>query len=385
MANRKITQLDILTLCKSTDVFPIVDDPLGVGETKQVTLANLMGSPGPIGVNTASSGTFSVFQLSKGVSVDEISNDPILQDSTSNILLTSYAIKAYVDNIDTDKILEGNSSVEVIADGTSVERVDIIVDTTLVATHSKVGLTLENGTVANEFSIDGTLADNSDTAIPTEKAVKTYVDAIPRDIIYEGDSSVEVIDDGTATARVEVIVDTTKVANLDQDVQVIGIDDNTFIAIDQTANSIVIPDDSAEVMTLTENGLGLENGTRINEFSIDGTLADNSDTAIPTEKAVKTYVDDDYVFVSDNTATVILSVGEIAIVDTTLVDTTGGIVEITLTGDNIGRITVKKISSDSVDIIVTPSVGTIDGSATTTINTLESITFATDTNNFYII
>jgi hypothetical protein len=31
--------------------------------------------------------------------------------------------------------------------------------------------------------------------------------------------------------------------------------------------------------------------TGVNEFSIDGTLAGNSDTAIPTEKAVKTYVD----------------------------------------------------------------------------------------------
>jgi len=32
-------------------------------------------------------------------------------------------------------------------------------------------------------------------------------------------------------------------------------------------------------------------GATINEFSTDGTLAGNSDTAVPTEKAVKTYVD----------------------------------------------------------------------------------------------
>ena len=35
----------------------------------------------------------------------------------------------------------------------------------------------------------------------------------------------------------------------------------------------------------------LQNGTSINEFSTDGTLAGNSDDAVPTEKAVKTYVD----------------------------------------------------------------------------------------------
>ncbi len=32
-------------------------------------------------------------------------------------------------------------------------------------------------------------------------------------------------------------------------------------------------------------------GAEINEFSTDGTLAGNSDLAVPTEKAVKTYVD----------------------------------------------------------------------------------------------
>ncbi len=41
-----------------------------------------------------------------------------------------------------------------------------------------------------------------------------------------------------------------------------------------------------------KGGIKLLNGGMINEFSVDGTLADNSDSAVPTEKAVKTYVDD---------------------------------------------------------------------------------------------
>jgi len=40
-----------------------------------------------------------------------------------------------------------------------------------------------------------------------------------------------------------------------------------------------------------EDTLGFDAGTTINEFSIDGTLAGNSDDAVPTEKAVKTYAD----------------------------------------------------------------------------------------------
>lgn len=43
-------------------------------------------------------------------------------------------------------------------------------------------------------------------------------------------------------------------------------------------------------MDLDEDGLNLQNGTRVNEFSTDGTMADDSDTAVPTEKAVREYV-----------------------------------------------------------------------------------------------
>ena len=45
------------------------------------------------------------------------------------------------------------------------------------------------------------------------------------------------------------------------------------------------------LMDLRYNGLAFNTGTRINEFSSDATLADNSYTAVPTERAVKTYVD----------------------------------------------------------------------------------------------
>ncbi len=43
--------------------------------------------------------------------------------------------------------------------------------------------------------------------------------------------------------------------------------------------------------TLFSRNLKLNSGSTISEFSIDGTLASNSDSKIPTEKAVKTYVD----------------------------------------------------------------------------------------------
>ena len=57
------------------------------------------------------------------------------------------------------------------------------------------------GASVNEFSTDGTLGQNSNTKVPTQNAVKTYVDAqisgLNADKILEGDTSVETIDTGS--------------------------------------------------------------------------------------------------------------------------------------------------------------------------------------------
>jgi hypothetical protein len=56
-------------------------------------------------------------------------------------------------------------------------------------------------------------------------------------------------------------------------------------------NGILFNIGASQYASITSAGLILANGTRIDEFSIDGTLAGNSDLAVPTEKAVKTYAD----------------------------------------------------------------------------------------------
>ena len=57
------------------------------------------------------------------------------------------------------------------------------------------------GASVNEFSTDGTLAQNSNNKVPTQNAVKTYVDGqiagLNADKILEGDTSVETIDSGS--------------------------------------------------------------------------------------------------------------------------------------------------------------------------------------------
>jgi hypothetical protein len=59
-----------------------------------------------------------------------------------------------------------------------------------------------------------------------------------------------------------------------------------------TAAIIATDSDGVRIFTTQDDGsIILRNGTSISEFSIDGTLAGDSDDAVPTEKAVKTYVD----------------------------------------------------------------------------------------------
>jgi hypothetical protein len=64
----------------------------------------------------------------------------------------------------------------------------------------------------------------------------------------------------------------------------------------ESSPGIISPDSNAGTKRWILQGIylataQLASGTSINEFSIDGTLAGNSDDAVPTEKAVKTYVD----------------------------------------------------------------------------------------------
>ena len=83
----------------------------------------------------------------------------------------------------------------------------------------------KQGATINEFSTDGTFADNSDTSVPTEKATKTYVDIqIAQAVAGSGtiqvgtspnQSKVEVTGSGISTDVVEVDIAGTEVFQID--------------------------------------------------------------------------------------------------------------------------------------------------------------------------
>lgn len=70
-------------------------------------------------------------------------------------------------------------------------------------------------------------------------------------------------------------------------------DADTKVEVEQSADEdkVRVTTAGTQRAVIDSNGLALENGGAVNEFSTDGTLAGNSDLAVPTEKAVKTYCD----------------------------------------------------------------------------------------------
>jgi hypothetical protein len=182
----------------------------------------------------------------------------------------------------------------------------------------------KQGATVNEFSTDGTMADNSDTSVPTERAVVTYVtdklasaeaqayiirslDSQTKIQVQEttGENIIRFDTDGSErltiddTGQITAATGYTPTGNLDLttkeyvdakgdikegDSQLTVTDTGS----DGSANFII---DGTTRATVTAAGIALENGARIAEFSTDDTLSGDSDTAVPTEAAVKGYVD----------------------------------------------------------------------------------------------
>jgi len=199
-------------------------------------------------------------------------------------------------------------------------------------------LQLPTGATIIEFSTDVTLNDDSDTVVSTEKAVKTYVDTkigtIQANKIFQADSYVEVADTTSMeSGEVYVVIDGVEVGyfsdtwsqigptaaanigigssscwirvdgseprlKLADTTQMLGDDTDTYIYVAQDTNRISFNTGGGVVAYFDANGLTIDVGSikliagaTINEFSTDVTLAGDSNTAVPTEKAVKTYID----------------------------------------------------------------------------------------------
>jgi len=133
---------------------------------------------------------------------------------------------------------------------------------------------------------DGTIGQISDSSVPTlPDLIDTFGALVGRIIVDAGVATfhrIEVVQNVTFSPQ--VVIDHNDNSNIqggttDQYYHLTSAD---YTELTQWLDNVTLGSDGK---------LTLVSGTAINEFSTDGTLSDNSDDAVPTEKAVKTYVD----------------------------------------------------------------------------------------------
>jgi hypothetical protein len=209
-------------------------------------------------------------------SIEEISTDGTLASNSDEKICTQKAIKTYVDtSVALENIFDRS--------GGGVITAYVPTDTLTMA-----GITMTN--TVTEFSIDGTLTGNSDTAIPTEKAVKTYVDtAVAVENIFDrsgGGVITAYVPTDTLTMAGITITGSTGIQYANTGVLTDATIGTSLSFVAPTLNTI---QDIRTTATPTFAGLTLVNA--ITEFSTDDTMAGDSDSAVPTEQAVKAFAE----------------------------------------------------------------------------------------------
>ncbi|MDX2002956.1 MAG: hypothetical protein SFW35_11020 [Chitinophagales bacterium] len=141
----------------------LINSGLSNSSTRPVVTSGIMANGELKGQNALTSADDGFIRLSAGggtsagvKSYIDLSGYSTIPDMNSNIVMgTSGSEKLRITNTGNVGINEPNPAAKLDVNG---------------------NLILQNGVAVNEFSTDGGLTDNSDLAIPTEQAVKTYVD-----------------------------------------------------------------------------------------------------------------------------------------------------------------------------------------------------------------
>jgi hypothetical protein len=245
----------------------------------------------------------------------------------TDLAIFSHRDRATVANLALSQTAAGDT----IVNCSTGQNINLKINDSLIASLDASGMAFVAGTAINEFSTDDTLAGNSDNAVPTEQAVKAY---------HEHDTLTGLADDDhtqyfkvTGRSNEDLTLSGTgKIVSADGDythllgraaigqrpgaaADTVGFshrDHQTltnYALVQTSAGSVYLNAptgqtvnhriNDADVMTMSASGLTFGSaktvqmgaGTSVNEFSIDGTLAGDSDDALPTEKAVKAYVD----------------------------------------------------------------------------------------------
>lgn len=251
------------------------------------------------------------------------------------------------------------------------------------ATPAEYSVTLVNDAAANVNSIstDGTLAGNTDTDIPTEKAVKTYIDTGLALKLDDTQLSTQTdLDDGSGASdskvpsqlAVKTYADTKVTGALSTEVD---LDDGAG------ASDAKVPSQLA-VKTYVDTGLATKpTATLDTSTDLDGAGA--SDAKVPSQLAVKTYVDSQttaqaLAFQGDSGGALSIDLGTETLIVTggTGITTSGAANTLTIAIDNTETATLTDSQVLTNKTLTSPVVNTgISGTAV-----LDDDTFATASN-----
>lgn len=210
-------------------------------------------------------------------------------------------------------ILRLNASDDTEIRAITGQSVDVIINATKVLDVSASGLQiLGAGATINEFSTDGTMAGNSDTAVPTEKAIVTYLSTG-----FVTLTGVETLTNKTLTSPV-INTGVSGTAILDEDNMVS--DSNTKLATQQSIKAYVDTHTAltaahgvsgaivgtTDAQTLTNKTLTspvLNTGLSGTAFLDEDNMASNSATKVASQQSIKAYVDSGTVTMTNKTLT----------------------------------------------------------------------------------
>jgi hypothetical protein len=212
--------------------------------------------------------------LTSGPVVTAISSDGTLSTDSDSILSTQKAVKTYIDAHGE----ASTASPPVYVTGADISLKNSIADP------------------VTSISVDSTLAGNSDAIVPTQKAVKGYVDTrvtagvIPP--LYANDSGATEIRNSSGETINSVTV-TTGLISAPLHTRLLT-EASTTNYVNLYVSEQCVTQVGAPFIWSRPNGtlrLGNDAFQYVTAISTDGAMAGNSDTALSTQKATKTYVD----------------------------------------------------------------------------------------------
>lgn len=296
-----------------------IDDPARESDGTLITTTfdvagNYSLSGTPASANVAIIYQISIKLINSGnVNINQIVNsfeiydaDKLPYDNTSSGL-TAVNVQDAIDEIDTNSggPFTDNAIIRGDGGGKAIQDSGILIDDS------------DNVTGVVQFSSSGDMAVNTNTLFvdvsEARVGIGTATPACELHLYTATGAICERIESADANAgimQVQLYNDSSKelsIGKLGSNVNFFGVGSGAILNREGNMNIICDSNDpiifytdatdsqnlsATEKMRLSAAGyLGMVTGTSVNEFSIDGTLADDSDDALPTEKAVKTYID----------------------------------------------------------------------------------------------